>query len=306
MAKQPRSLNGNVAAITGGARGIGRATARAFVREGIRVAIGDVDVAAARATAEEIGAGTIGLELDVTDRASFEKFVDEVESQLGPLDVLVNNAGIMLLGRFVDEDDQTAQRMIDINLNGVILGSKIALNRFLPRGHGHLVNIASQAGKLGTPGGATYAATKHAVVGLSEAIRGELRLMGVADIDVSYVMPAIVNTELGSGLVQARGVKTLTPEEVAEAIVDALRHGTVDVWVPKNVKGITQFSMVLPRPATEAIGRAFKADRVLWGADMGVRRDYELRAANSGPALEPGTDHSQLTEVAGSDVDERV
>jgi NAD(P)-dependent dehydrogenase (short-subunit alcohol dehydrogenase family) len=301
MAKQPRSLNGNVAAITGGARGIGRATARAFVREGIRVAIGDVDVAAARATAEEIGAGTIGLELDVTDRASFEKFVDEVESQLGPLDVLVNNAGIMLLGRFVDEDDQTAQRMIDINLNGVILGSKIALNRFLPRGHGHLVNIASQAGKLGTPGGATYAATKHAVVGLSEAIRGELRLMGVADIDVSYVMPAIVNTELGSGLVQARGVKTLTPEEVAEAIVDALRYGTVDVWVPKNVKGITQFSMVLPRPATEAIGRAFKADRVLWGADKGVRRDYELRAANSKPELEPGKDHSELTEVAGSE-----
>jgi short-subunit dehydrogenase len=212
----------------------------------------------------------------------------------------------MLLGRFVDEDDQTAQRMIDINLNGVILGSKLALNRFLRNGRGHLVNIASQAGKLGTPGGATYAATKHAVVGLSEAIRGELRLMGAADIDVSYVLPAPVKTELGSGLVEPRGVKTLTPEEVAEAILDALRYGTVDVWVPKNVKGITRFSMVLPRPATEAIGRAFKADKVLWSADMGVRRNYELRAANSQPELEPGTDHSQLTEVTGSDVDERV
>lgn len=301
MAKQPRSINGRVIAITGGARGIGRATALAFIREGARVAIGDIDAAAAQATAEELGGGTIGLELNVTDRASFERFLDEVESRLGPLDCLVNNAGIMQLGQFVDEDDATAQRMIDINLGGVIVGSKLALRRFLKRGRGHLVNIASQAGKIGTPGGATYSATKHAVVGLSEAIRGELKLMGAGGIDVSYVMPAIVNTELGSGLVQTRGVKTLSPEEVAEAIVDALRHGTVDVWVPKNVKGINRVTTVLPRPATEAIGRALKADRALWGADMGVRRDYELRAAHSEPGLEPGDQQSQLTEVAGSD-----
>jgi len=298
MAKQPRSLNGKVAAITGGARGIGHATARAFVREGVRVAIGDIDAEAARRAAQELGGGTIGLDLNVTDRASFDKFLDETEAQLGPLDVLVNNAGIMQLGRFVDEDDQTAQRMIDINLGGVILGSKLALNRFLQRGRGHLVNIASQAGKIGTPGGATYAATKHAVVGLSEAIRGELKLMGAGGIDVSYVMPAIVNTELGSGLVQTRGVKTLMPEEVAEAIVDALRYGTVDVWVPKNVKGINRFTTLMPRPATEAVGRALKADRALWGADMGVRRDYELRAAKSRDGLESGDHKSELTEVS--------
>ena len=301
MAKQARSLNGKVIAITGGARGIGRATALAFIREGVRVSIGDIDADAARATAQEIGGGAIGLELNVTDRTSFDRFLDDTEAQLGPLDGLVNNAGIMQLGHFVDEDDATAQRMIDINLHGVILGSKLALNRFLKRGRGHLINIASQAGKLGTPGGATYSATKHAVVGLSEAIRGELKLMGAGGIDVSYVMPAIVNTELGSGLVQTRGVKTLAPEEVAEAIVDALRYGTVDVWVPKNVKGINRVTNMLPRPATEAIGRALKADQALWGADMGVRRSYELRASNSEPGLEPGERQSQLTEVAGSE-----
>ena len=302
MAKQARSLNGKVIAITGGARGIGRATARAFVREGIRVSIGDIDADAARATAQEIGGGTIGLELNVTDRESFDRFLDETESQLGPLDGLVNNAGIMQLGRFVDEDDVTAHRMVDINLHGVILGSKLGLNRFLKHGRGHLINIASQAGKIGVPGGATYAATKHAVVGLSEAIRGELRLMGAAGIDVSYVMPAIVNTELGSGLVETRGVKTLAPEEVAEAIVDALRHGTVDVWVPKNTKGINRATNMLPRPAVEAVARALKADQALWGADMGVRRNYELRAAKSEPGLESGGDQkSQLTEVAGSE-----
>jgi short-subunit dehydrogenase len=301
MAKQPRSLTGKVAAITGGARGIGHATARAFIREGIKVAIGDIDGEGVRRAAEELGAGTIGVALDVTDRGSLEHFVDEAEGRLGPLDVLVNNAGIMQLGRFVDEDDATAERMIDINLTGVILGSKIALNRFLQRGRGHLVNIASQAGKLGVPGGATYSATKHAVVGLSEAIRGELKLMGAGGIDVSYVMPAIVNTELGSGLVQTRGVKTLMPEEVAEAIVEALRYGTVDVWVPKNTKSINRVTSLLPRSANDALGRALKADRALWGADMGVRRDYELRAARSRPGLESGDGKPEMTEVAGSD-----
>src|SRR3954451_11001399 len=100
MARQPKVLTGQVAAITGGARGIGRALAEAFVHQGMRVAIGDLDVEAARATAGEIGAGTVAFELNVTDRASFERFVDDVERELGPIDVLVNNAGIMQLSRF--------------------------------------------------------------------------------------------------------------------------------------------------------------------------------------------------------------
>ena len=114
------------------------------------------------------------MALDVTDRASFEAFLNQVETQFGPLDVLINNAGIMPVGPFVEETDATAQRLIDINLTGVLLGSKLALQRFIPRRRGHLVNIASTAGKSGFPGGVTYCATKHAVVGLSEAIRQEV------------------------------------------------------------------------------------------------------------------------------------
>src|SRR5215212_3111276 len=100
MAKQPRSLTGQVAAITGAARGIGKATAEAFVRQGMKVAIGDLDLAEAQKTADQLGGGTVALELNVTDRASVDKFLDEVEAKLGPLDVLVNNAGIMPLGPF--------------------------------------------------------------------------------------------------------------------------------------------------------------------------------------------------------------
>ena len=98
MAKQPRILAGQTAAITGAARGIGRATAEAFLRQGMKVAIGDVDLDAASQTAAELGASTVALPLDVTDRDSFAAFLDGAEQQLGPLDVLVNNAGIMQVG----------------------------------------------------------------------------------------------------------------------------------------------------------------------------------------------------------------
>src|SRR6202042_562445 len=199
--KAPRSIAGRVVAITGGARGIGRATAQALIGEGARVAIGDIDAPLAQRTAQELGAGPLGLSADVTDGASFDVFLTEVESRLGPLDVMINNAGIMPIGPFLDETDATAKRMIDINLYGVLYGTKLALERFVPRGHGHLVNIASVAGKGGFPGGATYCATKHAVVGLSEAVRAEVRS---TDIDVSIVMPVVVNTELGSGLQRSR------------------------------------------------------------------------------------------------------
>jgi NAD(P)-dependent dehydrogenase (short-subunit alcohol dehydrogenase family) len=295
MAKPPRLLAGQSAAVTGAARGIGRATAQAFLAAGMKVAIGDVDLPAAEQTAAELGPRTVALPLDVTDRDSFAGFLDASEEQLGPLDVLVNNAGIMPVGPFLDEDDLSARRTIDINLHGVILGMKLGLARMIPRDRGHIVNIASQAGKFGTAGIATYSATKHAVVGLTESVRVELRLMG-AHIDLSYVMPYIVNTELGGGLGHARGFSNVEPSEVAEAIVEALQHGAVEVWVPRSTKRTYQLGTVLPRAVAEGIGRVTKVDRVVADADMTARRDYELRAARSEPALAPAPEQPQLTE----------
>ena len=248
MAKERRSLAGKVVAITGGARGIGEATARAIVAKGGKVAIGDLDVELAQKTAGALGGETIALELDVTRRESFEDFLSQVEERLGPLDVIVNNAGIMPIGPFVEEDDATARRMVDINLHGVIFGTKLAIPGLVRRGSGHIVNIASTAGKGGFPGGATYCATKHAVVGLSEAVRAELRDTGV---EVSVVMPAVVNTELGSGLVEARGVKVSEPSEVADAIVDALEAPKFDVWVPRVTGAISKVMTLLPRAGRE-------------------------------------------------------
>jgi NADP-dependent 3-hydroxy acid dehydrogenase YdfG len=274
MAKVPRSLAGQVVAITGGARGIGRATATALIAQGAQVAIGDIDAALAERTAQELGNGTIGLPLDVTQRASFAAFLEDVENRLGPLDVLINNAGIMPIGSFVDETDATAIRMVDINLHGVIYGSKLALERFIPRGRGHLVQIASAAGKAGFPGGATYCATKHAVVGLSEAIKAEVR---DTDINISIVMPVVVNTELGSGLPTTRGFKPVEPEDVAGAIVEALQTGRFEVFVPKSMAGMVRFNALMPRRAMEAIGRVLKGDQVLANPDHRARAAYEAR-----------------------------
>jgi NADP-dependent 3-hydroxy acid dehydrogenase YdfG len=287
LAQEPRSLHGKVVAITGGARGIGKAAAAALVREGARVAIGDLDRELAERTAGELGGETLALELDVTHRDSFAAFLDQVEERLGSLDVLINNAGIMPLGRFADEDDLTAQRMIDINLHGVLYGMKLALARMQRRGSGHIVNLASQAGKTGLPGGATYAATKHAVVGVSEAVRAELRGTG---IDISWVMPNVVNTELGSGLAKGLAVQFIEPEDVAEAIVAELKQPRFEVWVPRANGIIFKLVSPLPRRLREAIARALGADKVLARADASVRVGYEERAARSKPGLEPGAE----------------
>ena len=292
MAKEPRPLTGKVVAITGAARGIGLATARACAARGMRVAVGDLDEVEAKRAAEGLQ-DAVGLPLDVTDRESFERFVAAAEAQLGPVDVLVNNAGIMQLGPFVEEDDVTAKRQVDINVHGVMYGMKIVLPRFLARSTGHLVNVASSAGKAGFPGGATYCGTKHFVVGVSEAVRAELR---GTPVEVSCVMPGVVNTELASGLPPARGVKTVEPEDVAAEIVAALEHPRFDVYVPRTAGAITKVIGVLPRRAREGVGRALKADKVLAGADPEARRGYELRAARSEPGLEPGEEQRQLTE----------
>jgi NAD(P)-dependent dehydrogenase (short-subunit alcohol dehydrogenase family) len=278
MAKERRSLTGKVVAITGGAQGIGKATAEALIRKGCRVAIGDIDLALAQGTAEELGGGAVALPLDVTDRSSFESFLDETERQLGPVDILVNNAGIMPVTRFVEETEESMRRQVDINVHGVLIGSQLAMRRMEPRRTGHIVNIASSAGKVGVPGIATYSGTKHAVVGLSEAIRHELRDAGV---DVSVVMPVLVNTDLTEGLSEKRGVKEVQPEEVASEIVNALELNRFDVFVPRSLQASIVMGNLLPRRAREAVARFMGVDKVM--TDRADRSAYEQRAAESKP-----------------------
>jgi|SRR5579875_339160 len=287
MAKQPRNLAGKVIAITGGARGIGRETAAAALRAGMKVAIGDVDYQAAQETANQLGGNVLALHLDVTDRSSFRSFLDSIDERIGPVDVLVNNAGIMPLGPFIEEDDATARRIIDINVHGVIHGMKEALPRMIARRSGHIVNIASQAGKYGLPGGATYCASKAAVINLSRAVRKEVRWAG---IEISVISPVAVNTELALGLAEPRQrqFRKVEPYQVAEAVIETLREPTFDVHVPKALKVTERMNALLPISWQDAFARLSRADAVLSQIDRKARENYELRAARSEPALEAG------------------
>jgi len=286
MAKQRQSLSGKVVAITGGARGIGRTTAQALIRKGCRVAIGDLDLAPAEQAAAELGGGTVAIELNVTDRDSFAAFLDAAERRLGPVDVLINNAGIMPVTPFEQESDDSIRRQLDINVYGVIVGTQLAVRRMQARGRGHIVNIASSAGKAGVPGIATYAATKHAVVGLTEAVRAECRGSGV---ELSYVMPITVNTQLIEGLADKRGVKRVEPEDVAKEIADALELGKVDVYVPRELRASVVLGTLLPRRAREALARFMGVTEVMTEVDPAARRAYEERISHNDPGVEPET-----------------
>ena len=269
-------LDGRVVAITGAGRGIGAATAAALSREGARVAIGDIDLDVAKATAERIGGETLALPLDVTSDASVSDFMDTVESTLGPIDVYINNAGVMPLSSLLDESDATIDRIFAINALAMIHGTREAARRMLPRGRGHVVNVASTAGKAGIAGSATYCASKAAVVMYTEGAHAELHARG---LDFSIVMPGITRTELTDGVEDMPGFRAITPEAVADAVVEAVVRPRLEVFVPKSAGPLMNVMRLLPLRATEWVGRKMGTDRIFMDAlDRPERSSYEARA----------------------------
>jgi NAD(P)-dependent dehydrogenase (short-subunit alcohol dehydrogenase family) len=263
-------IAGRVVAVTGGARGIGLATATALARAGAHVSIGDLSGAAAAAA----GFDGIGLPLDVSDRGSFESFLSATEERLGPLDVLVNNAGVMFVGPFEDEDDRAMRRMLDVNFGGTVIGMKLAIPRMRSRGGGHIVNVASAGSFVAAPHESTYAATKHAVKGVCDGVRGELRGSG---IELSLVYPAIVQTELAAGTTPERGGRYVQPEEVADAIVACVRSPRPEVFVPRRIAPLIRAYAALPARGRMAMQRLLGIDRVATSGNRAEREDYERR-----------------------------
>ncbi|NYG58370.1 short-subunit dehydrogenase [Nocardioides daedukensis] len=261
-------------AITGGARGIGRATAERLARQGAKVIIGDRDQDLVRQTAAEIGHGIVAAGLDVTSAESWNNFLVETAAA-GPIDVLVNNAGIMPLGSVLKESEELSRSIVDVNLHGIIHGTKALAPGMAERGRGHIVNVASAVGRVALADGATYTASKFAAVGFSEATRSELAPLG---IDVSVVLPTVVMTELASGVPAARGVKPVSADDVARVIEATLRRPKAELWVPRWSQGLTKLTQVMPRRFQEIVTHALKADSVLADADPAARAAYEARA----------------------------
>ena len=265
------TLAGKVALVTGAARGIGRGIAVALAAEGVQVAVADLgtaedpavpyrlgrpaDLDETRRLIEARGVQALALVGDVTRAADAETLVAETARQLGGLDILVNNAGVLVAGRFVELAESQWDRMMAVNVKGVYLMTRAALPDLRARGDGSIVNIASIAGKTGRAFTAAYAASKFAVVGLTQGLAQEL---GPAQIRVNAVCPGLLRTTMWlEGVAPARAAslgvapaeafdafvrqttplgREQTPEDIGEAVVYLCRARNV-TGVALNVAG---------------------------------------------------------------------
>jgi NADP-dependent 3-hydroxy acid dehydrogenase YdfG len=237
---------GPVAVLTGASSGIGEATARALVAGGYRVALLARRLDRIQALAGEFGDGAIAIEADVTDRDSIVAAAQRVKDELGGVDVLVNNAGVMLLGPFSAELAEDYRRMIETNLLGAITTTEVFLDQLLADHGGDLVNISSVAGRTARAGNAVYAATKWGINGWSESLRQQLQ----PDVRVIVIEPGAVATELTDHITDAETkasaeqmyeANSIAPEDVAEIIAFAVTR-------PRSVS----LNEILVRPTGQA------------------------------------------------------
>jgi short-subunit dehydrogenase len=258
MAYPKIELDSAIVLVTGGARGIGRATSDLFAARGATVCTGDLDG----------GDYTV----DVTSRDSFAEFVTAVMNRHGRIDVLVNNAGVMPLGDFLSEDDAISRTTLEVNVWGLMHGMRLVLPHMIERGRGHVVNVASMAGKLVVPGMAVYNASKFAAVGLSAAVREEYRDTGVS---VTAVLPSAVRTRLASGVPLGHGLPTVEPEAVAKAIIRSVSNRRAQITVPGYLAGWDIINAVTPDALMRLGRRAIGDRRALTSVVHDVRDDYD-------------------------------
>lgn len=218
-------LDHKIAIVTGAGQGIGAAIARKLAAEGAVVAVTDINEETARATAEELGESALGLRTDVTDRDSVDAMVDEVVARHGRVDVLVNNAGWDLAEPFVESDPETWDRIIAINLYGVLNTCKKVLPLMAEQGSGRVVNLGSDAGRVGSSGEAVYSAAKGGVIAFTKTLARE---MARAQVTVNCVSPGPTDTALFASMGGERLREALTkaiplrrlaqPDDLANAV----------------------------------------------------------------------------------------
>jgi NAD(P)-dependent dehydrogenase (short-subunit alcohol dehydrogenase family) len=270
------TLAGRRIAITGAARGIGAATARELVARGAKVAIGDIDLTAAGQAARLLGAHAADFAVDTTSLESFEEFLSRSRRWLGGLDVLINNAGIMPIGPYLDAPASGQTRAVEVNLIGTMNGTRVALPQMIEQGYGHIINLASSAGRSPVPGGIVYAATKAAVISFTDGSRLEFASHG---LKFTCVMPAFTNTELIAGTKGVKGLRNVEPDEVARAITEAVVLPKDDVYVPAMLRPILYANTVLGRRVRDLVARRMGAYNTFVDIDLNARAAYERRIA---------------------------
>lgn len=272
------NIRGKTIAITGAARGIGYATAKALLAKGARVVIGDRDVALQESAVVELSKlGQVsGYPLDVTDRESFATFLDKARTDGGGhIDVLINNAGVMPVGPFLEQSEQSIRSNIEVNVYGVLTGCQLALPDMVKRRRGHVINIASLSGLIPLPGQVVYVGAKYAVVGLSTALADEMAPHGV---DVSVIMPPFTNTDLIAGTKSGGAIKPVEPEDIAAAIIKTLNKPKTHVSVPPPLRFTAQAAQMLPPKGRRWMNKQLGLDDVFLEFDTAKRKAYEERA----------------------------
>jgi len=270
----------HLALVTGGARGIGFSICELLLTRGVRVVVTDVDAQAlehAQKTLGKYGDLVVTRVLDVRHLSAWEDTVTEIRAQWGPIDLLVNNAGIMVLGEFLSVDETLDERQMDINIKGVVNGQRTILPEMLRRGRGHIVNIASAAGQVGVPFAAVYSATKFAVVGLTEAMALEYKDSGVS---FSVVCPSAVQTDLVAGTEHAKWPPVVTPYQVAEGVVRAVEQKKELVFVPRAARLSMILPALLPRRITRRIAQFLGMDTMFRTVDTAAREAYRDRISD--------------------------
>ncbi len=242
--------------ITGGAQGIGLALARRLAADGARVLLTDIDEAALeRAAAELAGAGArVGTyRADVTELESVTALREQVHTDAGPIDVLVNNAGVVFGGAFLDVALERHVMTYRVNTLGLVAMTHAFLPDLIAQPEGHLVNVASASGLIGLPYGSTYASSKWSVIGFSESIRLELEMLGHRHVGVTTLCPSYVSTGLFDGAKPPRTTRFVTPEKLAARTVAAIKGNRPFVLTPWLVKLTPILKGVLPRRLFDSI-----------------------------------------------------
>lgn len=222
--------------ITGAARGIGQAIAVELGKSGVNILGVDLELRALEETATVVrsfGGRFDGFACDVSDEKAARTLIVKAEKKNRGLDILVNNAGVLPSGPFAENDFDVWRRTLEINLNAAMILTHAVLPRFIRLNSGHIVNIASIAGKFGTEGVVAYAAAKHGVVGFSSALRAELR---DTNIGVSWICPSLVATRLTEGVSYTFLTPLVQPEDVARAVRKAIEKNAGEIFVPKRVR----------------------------------------------------------------------
>ena len=254
-----RELRGKRVLITGGARGIGRAIALEMAGAGCDLVLGDLDAAGLDEAAEAVrarGGKARGYALDVTNTASIAATRRKILDDDGPIDVLVNNAGVVFGGPFLDVPLDRHVLTYRVNVEGVVAMTHAFLPDLLGRPEGHVVNVASASGLLPLPRGATYASSKWAVIGFSESLSQEMAGQRV-HVGVTTVCPSYVSTGMFDGVPAPLLTPILTPERLARKIVAAVRSGKRMVLEPWMVKTVPLLKGILPGPAFDAVAGIF-------------------------------------------------